>query len=108
MSIRGLVDWGIGSICHGLRSKRYASKQTAGPDRLECLHAAGGGSARQALGQLVLMGRVPGDKLQQEIAAAADHVALAHLWPVRNELLESGQHDLLLAIEPDNSEEYYL
>ena len=77
--------------------------------RLELCTRLTVGVARQTqLRQLVLVRRVTRDELQQEIAATTDHVALAHLRPIRDELLESGQHQLLLAVEPDNGEECYL
>ena len=42
---------------------------------------------------------------QQEVAPAANHVALPHLRPGGHELLEAGQHSVFLAVETNNREE---
>ena len=63
------------------------------------------GRPRSGAGQRVLMRRVARHQAQQEIAAAADHVALAHLRPVADHALEGGEHRLLLAFQPDQGEE---
>ena len=86
--------------------QRHPGQDPAGADRLECLHPADRRRAGQALGQLVLMRGVARDQLQQEIAAAADHVALPHLGPAGDKLLERRQHHLLLAVQSDDGEEH--
>ena len=48
---------------------------------------------------------VAGNQLQQKIAATADHVALAHLGPGADVLLERGQHGFFLAVQADDREE---
>src|SRR5271169_1752388 len=80
--------------------KRYPGEMAAGADCLQCLHARDGGSAGQPLGELVLVGGVARDQFEQEVAAATDHVALPHLGPAGDQLLERGEHGLLLAVEP--------
>ena len=42
---------------------------------------------------------------KQEIAAAADHVALTHLGPFGAHGFEGGQHHLFLTFQPDDGEE---
>lgn len=41
----------------------------------------------------------------QEIAPAPDHMALPHLRPCGNLILERGEHRLLLAVQPDQSKQ---
>jgi hypothetical protein len=48
---------------------------------------------------------IAGHQLQQEIAAAADHVTLAHLGPGGDELFEGGEHGLALALQANDGEE---
>jgi hypothetical protein len=63
------------------RSKRNARERSAGSDGLQRLHPANRRAAGQTLGELVLVRRIPRNEFQQKVAAAPNHVALAHLGP---------------------------
>ena len=51
------------------------------------------------------MGGVAGDKAEDEVAAAADHVALAQFGPVGDRGFELGEHAGGLALQADQGEE---
>ena len=71
---------------------------------MQRLHPRHGGSVREALGQLVFMRGIACHQLQQEISAAADHVALPHLRPGRHKTFEGFKHRELLAFQPHDHE----
>ena len=54
------------------------------------------------------MRRIARDKAQQEIPAAADHVAFAHLRPGSCQRFKCIQHALLLRFQADEREEHHL
>jgi hypothetical protein len=69
---------------------RHAGDVAARADGLQRLHPQHVRRLGQAGGQRVLVLRVPRDEAQQEIAPAADHVALPHLRPCAHHALEGG------------------
>ncbi len=86
------------------RSEWHTREVPAGPDGLQRLHPADRRQTCQPLRQLILVRGIARHEAQQKIAAAPDHVALAHLRPTGDQLLERRQHRFLLAIKPDDSE----
>jgi len=64
--------------------------------------------AGQLAGQLVFVRGVAGYDLEDEIVRAARHMALAHLRPLRHQLLEIAQHGVALAVQADEGEERHL
>ena len=57
------------------------------------------------LGELVFVGGVARDEPEQEVAAAADHVALADFGPGGDQLFEGGEDGIFLAVQADDGEE---
>jgi hypothetical protein len=60
---------------------------------------------RKLFGQLVLVGRIARHETQHEIVRTPRHMALAHLGPGADHLLEAGQYRIGLVVEPDQREE---
>ena len=83
----------------------HAGQVAAGSDGLESLDAGDVGGAGQFLGEFVFVGGVAGDEAEEEVAAAADHVAFADFGPFADVLLEGAEDGFLLGFEADDGEE---